>query len=471
MKKPNLLLGVALAVFCFGFISAKEAQAGTLSNAKDTISTSRPSALTTLSVGATAPASRLIIGNDIDSNNRAKFIAGDSVKLVGGPSSAELVNIASMSAVVGNTAVLYLTNATAGNHNIGSTVMYRATAKHTISFDTASAIDDGGDIQVLFPVGDTSNPDFPSPNGFSFNGLTDSNLSATFDPAGPDCSSWTITPASGLVQCNLGTGPTGPTTVTINIGLTTTNPVLINPSKTAAQGSDDHWTISLKTRDSGDVEIDSAKVSVATIEAVEVYATVDPFIDVTIAGMNNGAAFSTGSTTCAITDTINTGFDSSATRVDLGVLGSSQINVSGQTISVTTNGLGGYSLTATSSGHLIDSDINYWIADAQGTPEDNNDPVPATMTINELKFGLHPCGQDVNTDTWGAVDCAVDSACKFANPSATYYYTLASDDSGPIDSSDGDDGITVVVYGASITGMAPAGNYRTAITYVATATF
>jgi hypothetical protein len=475
MKKIKELLAVFLVVSFLGFLGAKDVQAGTLTGAKDTITNSRPSALSSLAVGASAGDAYLLIGNAIDTNNRAKFIASDSAKLVGGPGETELVTVASMSAVAGNSAAVYLATTPAGNHNVGTTVMYRSTARHTISFRTVNVIPNSGDIQIIFPAGNSTNPDFPSTSGFSFNQLTSANatshISTTFEPSGPTCDSWTVTPASGLIQCNLGTGITGPTTVTVNIGISVTNPVLINPAKSAAQGSDDSWTVTLRTRDDSDEEIDTAKISTATIEAVEVYATVDPFIDITIAGMSNGGALGVGSTTCALDETINTGFDSSATRVDLGVLGSGQINYSGQKISVSTNAINGYTLTATSSGHLIDPAIGYWIADAQGTPTDNNTPEPAVITTNALQFGIHPCGQDVTTATWGAENCTIGTNCEFANPSATYYYTLASDDSGPIDSSDGDDGITNIVYAASITAQAPAGNYRTAITYIATPTF
>ena len=45
-------------------------------------------------------------------------------------------------------------------------------------------------------------------------------------------------------------------------GLTSTNPVLVNPTKTAATGTQDSWTIRLRTNDSGSVEIDNKKRAV-----------------------------------------------------------------------------------------------------------------------------------------------------------------------------------------------------------------
>lgn len=471
--KKNCLLITAIGLFLLLF-SVKEAKAA-ITEAKDTISTSRPSAMTSLAVGSSAGDTKLII-----TDNKSRFIASDSAALIGGV--GEVVTIASMSAVSGTTAALYLTEATTVSHNVGSTVMTAITAQHVISFKTTNAIPDNGDIQITFPVGDTTNPNYPSPDGFSFNGLADTDLSASFSPSGPTCDSWTVTPGSGLVQCNLGTGPTGPTTVTINIGLSRTNPVLVNPTKdsSTAIGTADRWTVALKTRDNNDTELDSSKVSIATIESVQVYATVEPYITFTIAGVPDGVAVNTGNAGCGSTDPTNTGIGSTATTVNLGVLTDTKVSLAAQLLTVTTNGNYGYSLTATSSGHLMDPAIGYWLTDAQGSePTADNTPSPGTIAAGDAEFGIRPCGQDAYYsstpgDFWGSDPCSADGGCKFANPSATYYYTLADDSTGPIGSGSGDganDGKTTVEYAASISTIVPAGFYRTTITYVATAKF
>lgn len=481
------LFPVFFLILTIGLFWTKEVQADTLSNAKDTISTSRPSAMSTLSTGATAPAAALTIGTAIDTNLRSRFIASDSALLVGGPGANETVTIASMSAVSGSTAALYLATKTTGNHNIGTTVMTPVTARHIITFTTVNQVPGGGDVLLTFPTGNTITQSYPSTSGFSFNNLASGNLSASFSPTGPTCDSWTISASAGTVRCNLaaGVGITGPTAVTLNIGLTATNPVLINPAKTAVAGTQDAWTVSIKTRGSDDTEIDTAKVRIAVIESVQVYATVDPYINFSIQGLNNNVSVGTSNAGCVGTDTTNSGFNSSATEVDLGVLGAGQINLAAQLLTVTTNGVGGFSLTATAGGHLIDPAIGYWIADTQGTPTDNETPVPGPMVAGTTGFGIHPCGQDAKTSSpdWSdtaneTVACGTGAGgatdCLYANPSATYYYTLANDASGPIGSGSadgGNDGLTTVIYAATISNVVPAGNYRTAMTYVATATF
>lgn len=461
-------------VFFLFFFSFKSAWAATLPLAKDTISTSRPSVSTSLFVGVSTGVSQIFINTP--STNAGRFIASDSAFLIGTPGSNETLNVASMSAVVGNTAALYFSSALAGNHNVGASVMTAVTAQHVINFKNISAIPAGGSIQVIFPVGNATTQSLPSINGFSFNNITDTKLSATFSPAGPTCATWTITPGTGLIQCNIGTGITGVTTITINIGLNNTSPVLINPTKIIASGTADTWSITLKTRDNFGTDMDTAKVRIATIDSVEVYATVDPYINFSIAGIADGTAINTGNTSgCTNTEITNSGIGSTATTVNLGVLGAGQINIAAQLLSIATNGNGGYVLTATASGHLIDPASGYWLNDAQNTPTANDFPIPVAIVAGTTAYGIHSCGQDVTTGTWGANNCTTaGGTCKYANPAPVYYYTLASDATGPIGSGSGDgygDGLTSVEYASTISNIVPAGNYRTAMTYVATATF
>jgi hypothetical protein len=476
-SKPKWLFLLGL-VFGLGIIYLSKPSfvfASTLINAKDTISNSRPSAIATLGIGASVNSTQLILGSM--STNNSRYITGDGAYLVGGPGTNEVINIASMSAIAGNTAALYLTSPTTQSHNVGATAMMAATAQHQIIFQTVNPAN--GSIQITFPTGNATNQSYPSFNGFSFNGLASGQLSASFLPAGPTCSGWTITAASGLVQCNLGTGITGPTEVTINIGLTTTNPVLVNPAKTNSVGSQDAWTIRIKTADANGTEKDSTKVRVATIEGVEVYATVDPYINFIIAGRGNNQAVNIGNSGCLNTETINTGISSGPSEVNLGVLGAAQVNLSAQLLTIATNGEGGFALTATTSGHLRDADVGYWLPDAQGTPTYNDTPDPVVLTTGNPSFGIHPCGQDVYTTVWNAnasncVSAGSPGTCRYANPAATFYYTIAQDTTGPIGSGSADgggDGLTTMEYAATINNLVPAGQYRTTVTYVATATF
>lgn len=218
----------------------------------------------------------------------------------------------------------------------------------------------------------------------------------------------------------------------------------------------------MATQDSSSNVLDNTKIKIGTINSVLVQAVVDPTLTFTIAGIANATAINTGNATgCTNTETTNTGLGSNATVVDMGVISSAAINIAAQKLTVTTNGTGGYSLTATSSGHLINPATGYAIADST---------TPTVMTTGTTWFGIHACGLDVTSGTWATGATGGGAGAKYGWPTTTTAVTLASDSTGPIDGSGGN-GITSVEYGATVASNVPAGNYRSVITYVATPTF
>lgn len=462
VMSKKIVLALLFASFLF-FLKSLTSSVFAISGAQDFISTSRPSSYTTLGVGVSLNDTQAIV---VD--NGSRWIASDSATIIGATTFS--VTVASMSAAsipAANQRTVYFATKATGTGSTGAVIYTPITAKHTVSFRNSVSIPATGKIQIVFPIGVGNTGNLPSADAFSFNNINSNNISIS--GGGATCSSWTIAEASGMVQCNLSAGLTGPATVSITIG--SSNPTFINPIKTAGAGTADTWTVKIKTLDSTSVVIEEAKVKIGTIDSVEVYATVDPTLTFTIAGLSNGAALNVGNSGCTNTETINTGFNTSATEVNLGVLAPSIINRSGQLLSVTTNGISGYSLTSTSSGHLVDNDIGYWIADAQGTPTANDTPVPVVLTAGSTAYGIHPCGLDITSiGLWGTGPTGGGINAKYANPSSTFYYTLASDITGPILGPLGN-GITTVEYAATVNAAVPAGNYHTAMTYVATPSF
>ncbi|MCL5433042.1 MAG: hypothetical protein M1524_02910, partial [Patescibacteria group bacterium] len=246
-------------------------------------------------------------------------------------------------------------------------------------------------------------------------------------------------------------------------------PTLINPTKTAAGGGEaatataDVWKIKIDTQDGGSNPVDSTSVKIATIESVQVQAIVDPSLTFSIQGIANNTAINNGNTTgCTNTEVTNTGIGSAATTVNLGNLGGI-INISAQLITITTNASNGYSLTATSSGHLVNPETGFWIADST---------TPTVMTAGTPWFGIHACGLDVSAATWGTGTTGGGANAKYGWPTQSTSVTLASDSSGPIGNSlVTGNGLTSVEYAATVDVSVPAGTYRSVITYVATPTF
>ena len=461
-------LFLSVVAILAGFFIFPSNSFASLSLVKDTITSSRPSASTPL-------VSSVIVGSAQATvfDNYSRFIASDSAKLIGGPAALEAVTVASMSAANTPTSgqrIVYFASGVAGSHMANGVIMTPVTAKHTISFST-TALPSSGTVNIVFPVGDTTNQASPSASGFSFNGLVAGNIAVT----GISVSACTPTAATGTIVCTLSSSFAGGA-VTVTVGSTT--PALVNPTKTAVAGTTDVWTITIKTYDNNGTLLDTSKARAGTIDSIDVYGTVDPSFSMTIAGKTAGAAVNIGNATgCTTTEIINTGISSTATDVNMGTLTASAVNISSQLLTITTNGAGGYVLTATSGGHLLNPETGYWINDAQQTPTNNDVPVPVAISTGTTAFGIRPCGLDVSASTWsdGDQDCTTagtPGSCKYANPSPTYYYTLATDSTGPVDNSvAAGNGLVTVEYGATVSGVVPAGFYRTYLTYVATPTF
>jgi hypothetical protein len=444
----------------------------TLSNTSDTITTSRPSAAAPLSAGTAVDVVQAQI-----TDNGSTFIASDSAVIYAdtGESLDTGKNIASMSALgvpsAGKRTVYFGGPCSAGpgymgclhasTHHAGEALIVNVTAVHTISFIT-TAIASTGTITLTFP-GAGSTIASPSATGFSFNGLVASQV--TFGgTAAAGCATAQITVASPTITCTANATVTAGT-VTITIGNSV--PVLINPTKTAALGTADLWKLQLQTSNG-----DSERITIGTIESVQVQATVDPTLTFTIAPLNNTAnalntvgsgntAYNSGNCT-AEADTPNSGIVSTANTINLGLLNTGAINLSTQLITISTNGDHGYSLTATSSGHLIDPTSGFWIRDSS---------TPVQIALGAPWFGIHPCGLDVNTTTWGTGGVTGSAQNKVGWPTSSTPLTVASNGVGPIGISGSTAGVTAVEYQAAVDVSVPAGLYSTVITYTATPTF
>ncbi len=468
-KKAYLFLwpltGFVTALY-LSIIFASSVHAASLASPKDVISTSRPSASAPLASDQTANATQVTI-----LDNKSFYLASDSAILqLDTGQTQNTVNIASMSAAgtpSSGDRVLYFTNTAANTHHAGTSIVTNITALHTISFTTTTAIPLNGKIVITFPGG-ASNIASPSATTFSFNNISTANLQAN----NATCT-WAVSAPS--ITCTVGGAITGGTTVTILIGCsaqsggacTTQVPTLINPTKTAAGGQGaatttaDAWKISLQTQDASSVTLDTATAAVGTIESVFITASIDPTLTFTIA-----AAINNGNTTgCTNSELTNSGTGATGTNINLGTISSATIRISAQTLTISTNAQNGYSLTATSSGHLINPANGNWVADST---------TPAFMTAGTQWFGIHPCGVDVVTATWGSGATGGGANAKYGWPTQTTSVSLATKASGPVGSPNPGPtgaGIVSVEYAATVDVTVPAGTYQTYVTYVATPTF
>lgn len=472
--------------------------AASLSNAKNTISTSRPSPSTPLSQNAAAAANQISVHD-----NKSRFLSGDAAILIRNTSLIDnTITVSSQSAAL---TTVYISDAggltTAGQS--GTDVLFTPiTAMHTIQFTTVNAVPTNGDIVITFPTltsGDSDNDASPSATTFQFNNVVSGtggrDVIEVWDDSSEITASVTITETEpspgnpGIISLNVDSGSiTAGSVVKIYLGCTastsasctTQAPRILNPTKTATAGTADSWKINLKTEDASDLTLDESTINIGTIDSVQVRATVDPTLSFSINPVNNGLAANTNNTTGCndSTDVTNTGIDATSTVINLGVLGSTPTgtstqlpNLSAQYITISTNADNGYLLTATSSGSLSSSQTGFTF---------NSTTTPTAFPSGVDNFGLNACGLDVPSGTWGAstfngCDSYITGgadACLYAWPTATTSITLAQDTSGPVGNviTTGN-GITTVKYAAGTDVTVPAGEYTTAITYVATPTF
>ena len=442
-----------------GMFFAPKAHA-TLSNTSDTISTSRPSAAAPLSANTAASAVQAQI-----LDNGSMFLASDSAVIypdVGETSDATFgKNVASMSATGVPSAgkrTVYLSGSCAGmgcftnTRHIGDVLVVNITAVHTISFIT-TAITSGGTITLTFPGG--TNNASPSATGFSFNGLL--NTGVTF--GGTAAGLCTVTVTAPTITCTATSNIAGGT-ITIAVGSV---PTLINPTKTAATGIADLWKLQLSTSNG-----DSERITIGTVESVQVQATVDPTLTFIIAAENSGSPSTWNNFGNCTTDTDvpTSGISSTANTVNLGLLNTANINIANQLIQIATNGDHGYALTATASGHLIDPTSGFWIRDSA---------TPVAIAANAPWFGIHACGKEAITTpgNWGTGTAG--GGALFAWPTTVTPLAIASITSGPIGgtlSTGGlGSGFTAIEYAAAVDLSVPAGLYSSTITYTATPTF
>lgn len=475
IRITNKALSFLILILLLGFFVNGKANAASLSNVKDTLTTSRPSASAPLNADQAASATQISV---VD--NGSIFLASDSAVLnIDTGQTIEADTVASMSAQISgtpNTRNVYLTSSVTNTHHKGTAVFVGVTATHTLQFTTNTSVPSGGKIKITFP-GSAANTASPSASTFSFNNLQTSAVKCFPVSA---CNSISVSAPSITLTTNA--IQTGGTVIYVLIGCTaqttgactTYAPALINPTKTNAAGSSDQWRVLIETLDASDIVLDSTPIKIATIDSVQVQGVVEPSITFTITGLAHGTNITTQNASCTGGDVTNpgTGLDASATFVNLGVLGNGVINISAQELSVSTNAYSGYTITSTSSGRFIDAATGSWITDANGGNglTANDTPVPAILpATGNPAFGIHPCGADVASGTWANAATAFGSGAKYSNPWNTgvngYYATIANY-SQPASSRK-----TEVEYASTVASTTIAGTYKTIFTFVATGTF
>ena len=434
----------------------------------DTLSTSRLSFYGSLGVGHTAGVSLIKISTTgMPSTSTANLFTGDTV-LIGDAYTASTYTVDDIYDADEFTITAGLG---AGDNDSGDLVIATRSATHTVTFTPASSIANGA-FRILIPSGTNNNSDgIPNHDGFDYS--TSVGVGATA-PSGGGVTSWetATATASGGTGCTAGNhcfearyngtnNASGTFTFYINR--------LINPAPATGHtaGSADTYTVTIQhlgDRLSNYAVIDSTTVKIAVVESVRVTATVDPTITFTL------AAVGVGSTACGATADVS----STATAVPFGTMALNTFKNLAQKLTVSTNAVGGYSVTAIENDQLgKDGGTTTFIADASGDGAMTHETQDDWHTATQNGFGYSLQNADAAaivfqySDTSGG-SCTTGTFCakRFA---ATADAETAQSLFSSTTVADAED--VYSCYRLSVGATQAAGDYENNITYTATATF
>ncbi len=232
----------------------------------------------------------------------------------------------------------------------------------TLTFTLTNAIPSDGDILITIPMADNADgddgfPDWNSSGGTTAYGGFDLGEAGNTKIGTGDVSvSETCSGSFTVSSVNVGSGTSDHTidinngtasceadsTITITIGNTSNNHLLINPAPQTSgrsRGEAEIYNINIKTRDSGGNTIDESDTLVAPIEGVFVSATVDESLAFTVTGVTTESGSYCGSSRTSATP------KTTAYTIPWGTLSttySSATHNTQQVLEVTTNADGGY---------------------------------------------------------------------------------------------------------------------------------
>ena len=457
-----------------------QVQSASLSNVSVTLSNSRLSFRGKLAAGNTTGSSTVTIQTSGWPSTSTIELQSNDTALIGNDGTATNYTITSVpSASTFNiTPVLE-----SGDTDSGDDVISTQSADLTVKLTTTNAIPNGI-FRILVPA-ETSNTSaadgLPDSGEFDFSTTTPTVTCPTditnYDFVGGVASASAVTidgqDYHAFTCAYSGAGAIG--TVfdgTTNGAITISGLINPAPKSTHVAGQADTYRIVVQQLDDSATVKDATTISVGAIEAVRVTAEVAPQISLKIEGV------SSGTTACGTTTDVTT----TATAVPLGALSIGSFVDAAQKITVSTNAVGGYTVTAVENDQL---GRNATTCTGDGTS--NTNCIPDSPGDDSLMS--HTNGDDWSATATKGFGYSLDNNTA-ANPAFLYSGTSGSCDGGNdcyrqfADAQDSQSPVTIfssstvadsenldVCYKAIISNTQPAGNYENYITYTATATF
>lgn len=484
-KSAKLALSLPLFVGIF-FVSSfltHTLRSASLTSVSVTSSNPRPSFRGALAAGNTIGSSTIIINTTpgaYPSTSSAQLVEGDGLRIGAGPTMGAYT-VASTSS---DSTFTVTTGLSSGNETAGNSVISTSSAALTVRFTTASAIASGR-FRVLVPALSTSAGADGIPDGGQFDfGTAAPTVTCPTDSGNYDFVTGTATASSVTINSQAyhsyecaysGTGAVGTSFASNPITISSViNPA---PKPTHTLGTADTYNVIVQQLNSSFSAQDTTTVSIAVIEAVKVTATVAPQITFQILGLP------TGTSACGVSTNVTT----TPTSVPFGDISISSFTNAAQSMNVSTNATGGFTVTAVENDQL---GRNGGACSGTPTPASNPNCIPDALGNNgamthtasdEWTNAGIPNGkgfgyslQDVNSTTTPAFSYNTNTG----NCTGTYCardFADAENSEAPVTIFSGttvaDNQNLYVCYRIVAANTTAAGNYENFVTYNATATF
>jgi len=472
---------VVFFLFAMLFLSHSQAvKSANMTSVSVTLANSRPSFKGALAAGNTAGSSQVIINTTAGawpSTSSAQLAEGDVI-LVG---EAQSLGTYTVTSVVNDSTINVTPVLASGDADTGDDVVATSSGSLTVRLTTANAIANGA-FRILIPAetNNTTAADGIADGGFFDFGTVAPTVTCPADITGYDFVSGTASASAITVggvdyhsyECSYsGTGAIGTAFDGSSNGYFVVSNI-INPAPKKAShsvGYADTYRPIIQHLNSSYSVMDSTTVSIGVVESVRVTAEVAPQITFRIIGLNNGTS------ACGVSTSVST----TPASVPLGELSIDSFTNAAQALSVSTNAVNGYTVTATANDQMgkdgiacagaDGSGLANCIPDATGNSDAMTNAVSDEWTSTTKKgfaYSLH----DANATTTEAFayneSSRTFSARQFADAAAAETPKTIFSDTTVADNDN-----LYVCYRAIISATQAAGNYENYLTYTATATF
>jgi hypothetical protein len=467
MKNIRFIIGVIAITLLqlVSFFSPSPVLAANLTSAKNTLQSSRMSFYGRVKSPTIAGSSHVwmytVAAGNATSITTAGLKPGDTLQI--GAGAAYVI-----ASIIDDDEFTITTTLAAGDADDTDVIYFRAKPQHVLTFSTASAIN-GGFFRVLIPAATSNfNDTIPDITGFDFN----TAVTAT----GTNASGYTF--VTGVATVSGGTGCTSPanyhcfefhytgvggvgTAITLSLGNTNGSNTMIAPAPSSGRVAYTADTYTFKVQNfpnlanpNSDTPTDDVTGKIGVIESVRVTATVDPSITFKVEGVTSSTS------TCSLTTDVTT----TATAVPFGILTLDTFRVGSQKLTVSTNAVGGYAVTAIE---------NERMSNLAGSPSYIPDTTCDTGCTHTTSTAWATAAAHPGLGYTVAIQNGTPTIAPTA-PQYQHFPNIAAVESPfQIMSNNGiaSAQAAYVCYKISVDATQPAGNYENQVTYTATATF